>query len=77
MSYQLPLCFRQLLFKVMFSCLVSVCVLYCYRTASPLGTEQLSVVTFFRPVNVLKRGRSSLDEKLFYGFLLGRKVGKL
>jgi hypothetical protein len=39
--------------------------------------DRLLFVNFFWPVNVLIRGRYSVYGKLFYGFLLGRKVGKL
>jgi hypothetical protein len=38
--YQLPLfCFGQFVFKVIFSCIVSVFVSYCYSAASPVATE--------------------------------------
>jgi hypothetical protein len=32
-------CFGQFVFKVIFSCIVSVFVSYCYSAASPVATE--------------------------------------
>jgi hypothetical protein len=40
-------CFGQFVFDVMFSCIVSACVPYCYRAASPMATERIRTVSVF------------------------------
>ena len=53
MRYHLPPCFGQFIFKVTFSCTlsVSVSVLYFHTTASPVGTQGLLAISFSGSVN--------------------------
>jgi len=72
--YQLPPCFVSIIsFKLLASCIVFVIVSYCYRAALVVGTERLPIINFPLPVNVLRARGSSGYEKLFQGFLHGKK----
>ena len=41
-------CFGQFIFQVIFNCIVSVCVPYCYKGASPVATERIHTVSVFK-----------------------------
>ena len=69
-------CSRQVAFKAMFSCILSVSVLYCYRASPYAVTQEFLVIYVLWPVNFCFRRTSLRYEKLYQGFLHGKKLGK-
>jgi len=48
MLYKLPLCYGQFVFKVRFSCTVSVLVSYYHRASVPVVTKKFPAIASFR-----------------------------